>query len=298
MKVPEASITETKREQQHTKAAVREILVSLANGLWAKNWKGRSGLTDRSVYVALVRAAWHHGTIIPSGVRVSIAMRQLAVEAGVSKPTACAAIRRLRAEHKLIRRDGRGEGPKCGAFVLLADPRSTYTLSKEHHRRERVSPEPPECLNSARVSLRWGPGRLGKTKELLLDSLDRLGECTLDELAVAMGREKRPHDLRPHLDELIERDIVQRQGNRYAPHDHAVITLHITQADNGELEAEERDRQRYKEESERFREAWERGEVRKKPSRAPARAELDARRRKRDAANGSNPGRSSISGSK
>lgn len=247
---------------------VRSLLVVLADGVWEKDckgdWKGRAGLTDRSVYVALLRVANRHGTLIPVGVRVSVAVRQLALEAAVSTTTVTASTRRLTLEHGLIRRDGHGEGPKCGAFVLLVDPRSTYTLAQGYHRREAVSSELPECISSARVAFRWGAGRLGKTKEFILDALRRLGECTEGELAVTMGREGRTRELRPHLKDLVVSGFIRRRGERYAIDKDIGWHLELERACNGELEAEDHYRQRYKDESERFKEDWEAGRVGKR----------------------------------
>ena len=117
---------------------VRETLGNLCTSLWAEEWKRRAGLTARSVYIALLRVAYHHGDLIPAGVRVSIAMRQLALQAGVSLPPLNRAIKRLTYEHGLIRRDGRGEGPKSGAFVLLTGVRTTQTLSQEFHKERQL----------------------------------------------------------------------------------------------------------------------------------------------------------------
>lgn len=236
---------------------VQQLLAVLCHSFWEEDWKGRAGLTDRSVYVALLRVANNHGTLIPSGVRVSVSVRRLALEAAVSTPTATASTRRLTLEHGLIRRDGRGEGPKCGAFVLLVDARSTYTLTQGYHRREAVSLELPECISSARVALRWGAGRLGKTKEFILDALRRLGECTEGELAAAMGREGRTRELRPHLKDLVVSGIVRRRGERYAIDKDIGWHLELERACNGELDTEDHYRQLYKDESERFKKDWE-----------------------------------------
>jgi hypothetical protein len=268
-RTPKGSRARAGSERELKMAEVRGVLRSLENGLWAGDWKGRTGLTDRSVYLALIGLGWRHGKLIPSGVRISVAIRQLALEAGVSKPTVCAAVKRLTLEHELIRRDGRGEGPKCGAFVLLADPRSTYPLVYEYHRRTGVYFDVLECTNPERVPLRWGPGRLGKVKEFLLDALRRLGEATELELAVAMGRQRRARDLRCHLDALVDLGVVQRRGDWYALHKDAFQRLWIERENSGEIEAEERDRRAYKEESKSFKKAWARGEVRRRPDPIP-----------------------------
>lgn len=252
-------------EQDQSVAAARELLVSLENATWGRDWKGKAGLTDRSVYMALMRKAWHHGTLIPSGVKVSVALRPLAIEAGMSKPTLLAAIKRLTQSDELIRRDGRGRGPESGAFVLLTHPRSAYPLAQRYLRTSSVSLQTPEWVSSARLPFRWGPGRLGKFKEFLLDALRRFGDPTKRELAVAMGR--RPRDLRPHLNALVELGALERRDDRFALHKDAFYDLWMERQNNGEIEAEERDRRRYKEESDAFREKWARGEVRRKRKR-------------------------------
>ena len=122
---------------RETRDKVREILKELSAAVWAEEWKGRAGLTARSVYVALLRVAYHHGHLIPAGVRVSIAMRQLALQAGVSLPALNRAIRRLTYEHGLIRRDGRGEGPNRACLYSLRGcarrtPLGGWTARQDH----------------------------------------------------------------------------------------------------------------------------------------------------------------------
>lgn len=111
------------------------------------------------------------------------------------------------------------------------------------------------------MALRWGPGRLGKTKEFILDAMRRLGDCTEHELAAAMGREGRARALRPHLEDLVVSCIVRRRGERYAIDKDIGWHLEFERAVNGELEAEEHYRRLYKDESEGFKEYWEKGSV-------------------------------------
>jgi hypothetical protein len=108
---------------------VRIVVAALANDVYSRSWKGKSGLTDRSAYIAALRVARAHGELIPSsGIRISLSMRQWAEMSGVRLPTINEAQKRLVHEHKLIRRDGRGKGPQSGAFVLLCDPERIGTL--------------------------------------------------------------------------------------------------------------------------------------------------------------------------
>jgi hypothetical protein len=187
-------------------------------------------------------------------------MRQLALQAGVSLPALNRAIKRLTYEHGLIRRDGRGEGPKSGAFVLLTGVRTTQTLSQEFLQEKEASSLGSECLTGARVPLRWGAGRLGKTNEMVLDALRHLGgEAGLAELAAATGR--RARDLkRRQLSTLIERNlVVEKREGLYVLHRDFGWHLEFERAlFSDEKDAEDRDRQRYREQSERFQEVWDR----------------------------------------
>jgi hypothetical protein len=69
------------------------------------------------------------------------------------------------------------------------------------------------------------------------------------------------------LDALVELGVMERRDDRYALHKDALLGLWIERENNGEMEAEERYRQQYREESDAFREKWERGEVRRKRKR-------------------------------
>jgi len=93
-----------------------------------------------------------------------------------------------------------------------------------------------------------------------LDALRRLGgEAGLAELAAATGH--RARDLkRRQLSVLIERDlVVEKREGFYMLHPDFGWHLEFERAlFSDEKEAEERDRQRYKEQSERFREVWDR----------------------------------------
>lgn len=141
-----------------------EPVQAIVEGLWvasfARPWKGKQGLTDWSAYKALLRCAYHHGTLIEAGVRLSLSVRQWAELAAVNKSTivgggknSVGVEKRLTLDHGLIRRDGRGEGEKSRAFVLLISPlgvRSTRTFIQRYHRSSGVSKPPGKCAGSPR----------------------------------------------------------------------------------------------------------------------------------------------------
>jgi hypothetical protein len=241
---------------------VRAIAANLAEDIWAKPWMGKAGLTDRSAYVALLRIGWHHGEIIPaSGVRVSVSMRKWAEKAGVRLPTINQARKRLRDEHGLIRRDGRGEGPESGAFVLLCDPARIETLLQEKANKKVSVSKSLECFIS-RVPLRWGGGMTGKLKEMLLDGVHRLGPATAREIAVLVHREGSEHHLKRHLGELVGMGILRLQGQKYVLHEEMAHNLMIERNFNGEVDIGKRVRADHDLQRKNFRDAWVNGEVR------------------------------------
>lgn|SRR5215203_1523167 len=246
------------------KSKVRPVICYLWERMWELSWPGKAGLSALSAYKALLRLAWHHGELIPAGVRISVSMRQWAELLGSGSEATQNAQNWLKRE-RLIRRDGRGHGPTPGAFVLLTGVSSTETLAQGYHLRKGVSRTYFECFDSGRMPLRWsapGERRLGKTKEALLDALHYLGGSATDrELSLAIGREERVRAMRAHLDELVDEGILRKQGERFVFHKHTGIELVTTRATNGEMEADDRQKDKHKEERGRFLEAWKRGEV-------------------------------------
>jgi hypothetical protein len=104
----------------------------------------------------------------------------------------------------------------------------------------------------------------GKTNEMVLDALRHLGgEAGLAELAAATGR--RARDLkRRQLSTLIERNlVVEKREGLYVLHRDFGWHLEFERAlFSDEKDVEDRDRQRYREQSERFQEVWDRGRSR------------------------------------
>lgn len=206
-------------------------------------------------------------------------MRQWAELTGVSLATINEARKWLEQEG-LITRDGRGVGPDSGGFVLVVGVAQLETLVKEYLRRKEVSRKTLECFKLWRLSLRWGKGRLGKTKEALLDTLNHLGGYATDrELASAIHRQKRVRFLRKHLDELVSENILVRSGRCYGLHRDFQIELFATRAGNGEIEADERDKNRYRAQREHYRWLLKTGKIKRRLDRSPTGAPLRRRAR-------------------
>lgn len=84
-------------------------------------WKGKGGKTRYSLSVAWLKIARRHGRLHEAGVRLEVSWRQLALAAGVSRPTAMKGIRDMEG---MFRVDGEGaKAGKSGAIIFLLPPR-------------------------------------------------------------------------------------------------------------------------------------------------------------------------------
>lgn len=91
-------------------AEVLEALGAIEAALWARPWPGMGGKSERSVMVSLIKVARRHGTLIPAGVRVSIATRPLAEDVGMPQPSLMRVVRRLR-RAGVVRKDDASRSP-------------------------------------------------------------------------------------------------------------------------------------------------------------------------------------------
>jgi len=239
-----------------------EALDGIEDALWARPWPGVGGKSERSVMVSLVKVARRHGTLIPAGVRVSIATRSLAAAAGMPHRSLMRTVGRLR-RSGLIRKDDADRRPaEAGAFVLVY---ACYACAYCHH--STTSSSPSEGRSSSRATdstsddtlravapftaprLRWGYW-LGKTNEAIVDTLEGAGgEMRLGELADALGV-KRSRDLRRrNLSRLEDANVVEverREGGeivRLRPG--WLEALERERTLTGEKKAEEDDRRWY-----------------------------------------------------
>lgn len=229
-----------------TLRAVRNLYYGVLARL---GWKGQGGGTDRHVYIALLITAKRYGRLTRSGIKVSISVRELAHAAGTSQTTVRAALRRL-ARAQLVRRVSGGRGPKAGA-LLLKLPQDLHTQPSGGGFQDSVQTLSEYLRDLLRI--RWGPGRIGKTKELYLELLLRLGSATPRELSPRAGN-RRPDNIRRALRDLEARDLVECSDGRYslAP-DFAHALLEALRADGvpdveyRQREEDKRQRLRYAE---------------------------------------------------
>lgn len=128
--LPDAQVEKIARSIHHRAPCKRsarasaetiEAVEEIERGLWLREWRGMGELSDRDLYIALIKAGREHGQLIPSGVRVSISVRALALAAAVSKRTAHYAIKRLKAAGMIRSDNASRSGTQSGALVLLID---------------------------------------------------------------------------------------------------------------------------------------------------------------------------------
>jgi putative DNA primase/helicase len=117
-----------RRARREPDAATIEALAAIERTLLRGEYKGQSGKTDYSIYVAALKLARKYGTLVDDGVRVEVSTRQLALAAAVSRRTIATKLKNLGG---ILRPDNENVAPgKAGAIVLLT-PRATLHHSTQ-----------------------------------------------------------------------------------------------------------------------------------------------------------------------
>ena len=243
-------------------AGVRDLRQRWRGHNWARvvgtakrpNWM--RGHTCRDVLKVLIDETEKHGRVAGEDtIEVSIGRRKLALLAATSLRTVHKAIGHLEADGWLEFRPPQSE-EKPGTYVMRA---TLHQVLMSTRAGESVVGEEGggEDLRAPGVvpRLRWSAPyvrRLGKQNGAIVDRLASEGDMHIDEMAEAMN--KRPRDLlRRNLPKLQEAGIVWLDGAivRLAP-DWREAMENKRQAD-GEIEAEKRDRKKYREQQENYR---------------------------------------------
>jgi predicted transcriptional regulator len=240
-----------------TPEVLRNIEALFSGVLERLEWTGRGGPTDRAVYAALLITARRYGRPSRGGVKVYLSVRALALAAGTSKKTAGNALDRLRVQ-KLVYRASEGRGTKAGALILRV---SEATQEVDTQPFRGVSTDSGLLLRShlrELLRLRWGTGRLGKFRALLLEVIARTGSITLSELSERTGR--RRYDVRRSLRLLKTRALVECSGDtcRLVPEfasalDRELEASGIKRSERLDKEKYERQREAYRDHRTRLR---------------------------------------------
>ena len=168
---------------------------------------GMRGGTGWSIYNAGLEAARQHGVDHPDGVELSIDVRTWAQMAGTHAATVSRYIRRS----PLIRQLRRGSGRRSGSVVLLVP--SEIGSQLQHSTTGGGS---KDCSVADRplfrtlYRLRWGPGRIGKSRAALLTKVVECPGVSRLELAQRLGR--KPASLKKPLKWLVDAGLLERTG--------------------------------------------------------------------------------------
>ena len=214
------------------------------------NWM--RGHTCRDVMIVLINAAAKHGKVAGDNIEVSMGRRRLALLAATSTRTVHKAVKHLEAEAWLEFRPSKS-AEKPGVYVLRATLHQALRMSTRGGELEDVEGG-GEDLRAPR--LRWSAPyvpRLGKHNCAIIDwLLVEGGNTHVDELAEAMN--KRSRDLlRRNLPKLEEVGVVELDGAMVRLAANWREALERKREADGEIEAEERDRKKYQEQRENFR---------------------------------------------
>jgi hypothetical protein len=224
--------------------------------------KGMGGATHWSVYRAGLAACSELGQEHAEGVTLSLDVRSWAQRAG----TSAAAVSRHVRRSPLMRVIRRGTGQKSATVLFVAPKVKVHQL--QHSTTHRVSIEPEafssvagKTLSRTLERLRWGPGRIGKSKAAILHALV---ECdsplSLAELAAKLGRN--PAGLHAPLRWLIDAELLERVGyGVYALPSDFARRIEDAREMGREPEADRLQIARHANQRDAFALAWARGEV-------------------------------------
>jgi hypothetical protein len=217
------------------------------------NWM--RGHTCRDVMIVLIDATAKHGKVVGDNIEVSLGRRKLALQAATSTRTVHKAVKHLEAEGWLEFRPPDSEN-KPGTYVMRASLHqvlSIHTRGVELEAKEGGG----EDLRAGGVvpRLRWSAPyvpRLGKHNCAIVDRLVREGDMHVDELAEAIN--KRTRDLlRRNLPRLEGAGIIQLDGGTVRLADDWREALERRREEDGEIQAEKRDRKKYQEQNKNYR---------------------------------------------
>ena len=183
--------------------------------MMSQPWKGRSGPTERHVYLALLDHASKHGKEHEQGITVSMSTRDLLVEAGLgSRCTVERAVEHLSKKHGVVEILRKGRGRRATEY-LLVQPAQGYTIKTTvSYVYGTVSRTLPMRNASKYVST------IGKRNAQILDIIYTSNQpVPLEQLAATLNMRKR--DLqRRNLDLLSDLGLIEyKEGGYITPTD-------------------------------------------------------------------------------
>ena len=199
---------------------------------WGEYFRGLGGQSDRDLLRAALEGGARWGRLSDTGeVEFDMSAQEMALAAGLSRPTVIKAARRLE-DLGLLRRDSRnrGKATNAGRWVLLTPPTpqtfTTRTKGEFSRKEERIGGVVKSRGTPRVVGLRTPTFRhfsaVGKGRGGVLLALEAFGPLPAEELAEELGIARADDLRRRYLDPLVEEGRVELHGGRYAlPGDHS-----------------------------------------------------------------------------
>jgi DNA-binding Lrp family transcriptional regulator len=256
---------------------------------WSEDWSRIVGTGERPHWMrgqscrdlakVAIDEVTRSGEVVGDGMRFTLAVRRWARSAATSKPTALKGIAHLEAEGWLRRDYGDKAKDAPGSYVLLLGRSSLDQDGKKPGPAEEVTQGlqayDPGGKGLSAPRLRWSAPtfdregdrgvrgyvrRLGKRRGAIIDVLEKEGYMNINEVAEAL-KVSRARNLRRNLPMLEEAGIITVSGDTVSLNPDWLEALNIERKlkgeirnDQGEEGAEERDRRRYRLQSEAYRE--------------------------------------------
>jgi hypothetical protein len=260
---------------------LRGAVAELWGKFWGYEWgrvvgtgerpNSMRGHSCRDAIKVAIDTATRSGKPVEDGVRFTLCSRTWALRASTSKQTILKTIGHMEAEGWLRRDYENKPEDVAGSYVLLCRRATLDQDGKKQGLEGKATQELQECgpdgkdLRAPR--LRWSAPvferegdrlvrgyvyRLGKIAGAIVDLLCREGEMDINEVAEALRR--RVRDLRRrNLPTLEEAGVITVVGDTVRLADDWLEALEVERFLKGEIEAEKRDRSRYRLQSEAFR---------------------------------------------
>lgn len=174
--------------------------------------KGMAGGSGWSIYAAGLVLARRYGREHPDGVALSIDARTWAQLAGSHESTVSRFIRRS----PLVRQLERGSGRRSSTVVFVTPREIGYYLQHSNHQGGALEDTNYRSVAAGTLRrtlqrLRWGPGRIGKSRAALLHAVAECsGPLARAEIANRLGR--KPDTLKVPLRWLVDAGLLVRVG--------------------------------------------------------------------------------------
>jgi hypothetical protein len=261
-----AGVTNIKTKRASKKDELRAGVRGLVRRWWDYDWarvRGTEekpnwmrGHTCRDVMIVLISNAAKQGTVSGDNIEVGIGRRKLALQAATSLRTVHKAVKHLEAEGWLEFRPPSKDG-KPGVYVLRATLHHVLSISTELGESKGEEGGGEDLRGAGAVpNLRWSAPyirRLGKHNGAIIQHLvSGGGDLHVEDLAEVTN--KRVRDLKArNLPKLEEAGIIALDGNIVRLAADWREALETRREEDREIEAHNRDEEKYRDQGERFR---------------------------------------------